>query len=174
MAIPASTSANKSAATPSLISASLSMMRARRPRTPASRNIAMTAIGSVAAISAPKASAGAERPGEPLDEPEGDDGGAEGDTDERNRYDRRQFAAQLTPIQVERRLEQQRRQDQVEYDVVGQLQPDINARKGEAEAGEDEADGIGQPQAPCENRHDHRQAEQRDSAPDKEFHGVPH
>ena len=131
----------------------------------------MTAIGSVAAISAPKASAGAERPGEPLDEPEGDDGRAEGDADERDREDRRQFAAKFSPTQVERRLEQQRRQDQIEYDVVGELQPHVDARKSKAEAGEDEADGIGQPQAPRENRHDHREAEQRDGAPDQEFHG---
>ena len=51
-------SANSSAAAPSLNRLSLSMISRSRPLTPASRSMAMTAIGSVAAISAPKASAG--------------------------------------------------------------------------------------------------------------------
>ena len=55
-------SANSSAAAPSLNRLSLSMTSRSRPLTPASRSMAMTAIGSVAAISAPNASAGAERP----------------------------------------------------------------------------------------------------------------
>ena len=53
------TSANKTAATPSLKRLSLSTKRRRRPLMPVSLNMARTAIGSVAAISTPKTTAGA-------------------------------------------------------------------------------------------------------------------
>ena len=53
------TSANRTAATPSLKRLSLSTNRRRRPLMPVSLNMARTAIGSVAAISAPKTTAGA-------------------------------------------------------------------------------------------------------------------
>ena len=55
----ARTSANKTAATPSLKRLSLSTRRRRRPLIPVSLNMARTAIGSVAAISTPKTRAGA-------------------------------------------------------------------------------------------------------------------
>ena len=53
------TSANKTAATPSFKRLSLSTKRRRRPLMPVSLNMARTAIGSVAEISTPKATAGA-------------------------------------------------------------------------------------------------------------------
>ena len=53
------TSANKTAATPSLRRLSLSTKSRRRPLMPVSLNMARTAIGSVAAISTPKTTAGA-------------------------------------------------------------------------------------------------------------------
>jgi hypothetical protein len=53
------TSANKTAATPSLRRLSLSTKMRSRPLMPVSLNMARTAIGSVAAISTPKTTAGA-------------------------------------------------------------------------------------------------------------------
>ena len=139
-------SANSSAAAPSLNRLSLSMTSRRRPLTPASRSMAMTAIGSVAAISAPKASAGASGQLEPPDESGRDDRRADQHADGRQRQHRREIALEFAPRDAERRLEQQRRQDDLEQDVVGQRQSSVQARQRERQSGRHQADRVGQAQ----------------------------
>ena len=130
----------------------------------------MTAIGSVAAINAPKASAGAERPAEPPDQAGGDDASAEQHADGRQRQHRREIALELAPRNAERGLEQQWRQDDLEQDVVGQRQVDLEARQRQRQPGCDEADGVGQAQAAGDDRHRHGDPEQLDPRGDDTVH----
>ncbi len=130
----------------------------------------MTAIGSVALISAPKTSADSIGQPSKATSPPATTSGAERDPDRRQRDDRNEIAAQIAPAQVERRLEQERRQDDVEDEVVGQREAGMAARGGERCARQHEADRIGQTQAARRERHQYREAKQAQRAKQQNVH----
>ena len=116
----------------------------------------------------PEDERGFKRPAEQGHESARDDGRAERDPDCRQRNDRNEIALQIAPAQVQRRLEQERRQDDVEDEVVGQREAGMAARGRERRAREHEADRIGQTQAARRERHQNREAKQAQRAKDAE------
>ena len=90
-----SISVNSTVAAPSLNRLSDFDQHAEPAGHPDSRRSAITEIGSVAAISAPNARADSIGQAEPLDEPPGDDRGADHDADGRQREDRKEVALEL-------------------------------------------------------------------------------
>ena len=159
------------AATPSLRRLSLSISSASRPFTPVSRNSAITAIGSVAAISEPNASAGpvgqfSHRPDPPRRR------GAKHDPEARYQQDRREIALQFAPVQVQRGFKQQGRQNDVEDEVVSELHPDVDMPERQRQARHHEADGVGQTKPPRDDRHNHRVSQQCQDTPEQEFHRI--
>ena len=67
-------------------------------------------------------------PAEAVDEPARHDRGAKEDADGREGDDRREVAPELGPRDVQRRFEQQRRQDDVEDQVVRQREAGVDAK----------------------------------------------
>ena len=68
----------------------------------------------------PENEGGFERPAEQCHEPACHDERAQRDPDRRQREHRNEIAAEIAPAQVQRRLEQERRQHHVEDEIVGQ------------------------------------------------------
>jgi hypothetical protein len=101
---------------------------------------------------------GFERPAKPDGEPARHDERAEHDPHGRQRDHRNEIALEIAPAQVQRRLEQERRQDNVEDQVVGQRQARLAAGGGERRPGEHEADRIGQAEAARGKRDQNREA----------------
>ena len=118
----------------------------------------------------PENEGGFERPAEQGHQSACHDDGAERDPDRRQRNHRNKIASQIAPAQVERRLEQERRQDDVEDEVVGQRQAGMAARGGERCAGQHEADRIGQTQAARRERDQNREAKQAQRAKQQNVH----
>ncbi len=102
----------------------------------------------------------------------GYDGGAESDADRRQRDHGREIALELAPAQVERRLEEERRQDEVEDEIVGQRQACVDPKRGERCACKHEADRVGQPKPPRGERNENREAEQTKGAEEQDIHGA--
>ena len=95
---------------------------------------------------------------------------AERDPDGRQRDDRNEIAVQIAPAQVERRLEQERRQDDVEDEVVGQREAGMAARGGERRARQHKTDRIGQTQTARRERDQNREAKQAQRAKQQNVH----
>ena len=130
----------------------------------------MTAIGSVALISAPKTRADSSGQPSQRNKPGRHHDGAERDPDGRQRDHRNEIASQIAPAQVERRLEQERRQHHVEDEIVGQRKAGVAARGGERRAREHEADRIGQTQTARRERDQNRKAKQAQRAKQQNVH----
>ena len=148
------------------------MRRLRRPVTPDSLMSAMTAIGSVALISAPKTRADSSgQPSQATSPPATTTAHSttpmvdSATTGTRSRL-------QIAPAQVQRRLEQERRQDDVEDEVVGQREAGMAAGGGERRARQHEADRIGQTQAARRERDQNREAKQAQRAKQQNVHAA--
>ena len=68
-------------------------------------------------------------PAEDINERPRHDGGAEEDSDRGETEDWDEVAPQIDPVDIQRRLEQQRRQDDVEDEVVRQREAGVDAEK---------------------------------------------
>ena len=77
---------------------------------------------------------------------------------------------QIAPAEIQRRLEQERRQDDVEDEVVGERKAGMAARGGERCARKHEADRVGQTQAARRERHEDREAKQAQRAKQQNVH----
>ena len=116
---------------------------------------------------------GERRPGGPAEQrrqSRRDHGGAKRDAERGEREDGGEIAPEFAPGNADRGLEQQRRQDHVENDVVRQRHADVDARQRQAEAGQDQPDGVGQAQPARQDRHHHGDAEQLDRRSEHEVH----
>src|SRR5208337_4914500 len=109
-------------------------------------------------------------PGQKLNKSPGDKRGGKNDADGRKRKDWDEFALELLPAQVERRLEKQRRQHDVEDEVVRVLQSRLDAKARQGPARHDEGDRVGQPQTSRRERNEDGEAEQADRANDEFTH----
>ena len=146
------------------------MSRRSRPVTRDSRSSAMTAIGSVAAIRAPNTSADFGRPAEPRGEARRDGQRAEHDADGGEREHRDEVAGEIAPAQVKRRLEQQRRQNDVEDQVVGQRETRIDPGRRQRGPRHREPDRIGQAEAPRRKSDQNRKAKKRQRPEHEDVH----
>ena len=63
-------------------------------------------------------------------------------------------------MQIERGLEQQRRQDQLEDDIVRQREAHVERRECDPEARQDETDSVGKSEPPRDDRYRHSDAKQ--------------
>ncbi len=131
---------------------------------------AMTAIGSVALISAPKTSADSSGQPSRATSPPATTAAQSATPIVDSAIDRNEIAPQIAPAQVERRLEQERRQDDVEDEVVGQRETGVAARGGERRARKHEADRIGQAQTARRERDENRKAKQAQRAKQQNVH----
>ena len=113
-----------------------------------------------------------ERPAEPDDEPARDDQRAEHNADGRQRDHGNEIALQIAPAQVQRRLEQERRQHDVEDQVVGQREARLAAGGGERRPRQHEADRIGQAQAARRQRDQNREAKKGERPEQQDVHAV--
>ena len=118
----------------------------------------------------PEDECGFDRPAEQGHQSACDDRRTERDPDCRQRNDRNEIALQIAPAQIQRRLEQERRQDDVEDEVVGERKAGMAARGGERCARQHEADRIGQTQAARRERHEDREAKQAQRAKQQNVH----
>ena len=118
----------------------------------------------------PEDERGFERPAEQGHEPARHDGRASATPMVDSATTGTRSRLQIAPAQVQRRLEQERRQDDVEDEVVGQRKAGMAARGGERRAREHEADRIGQTQAARRERHQNREAKQAQRAKQQNVH----
>ena len=98
------------------------------------------------------------------------DRGAEQHPDRGESENRDEVALQIEPADVQRGFEQQRRQDDVEDEVVGQREAGVDSEEGERRPGEDEADRIGQPQPARGERDENGEAEKAEGAKQQDVH----
>ena len=99
------------------------------------------------------------------------DRSAEEHPDRGKTENRDEVAPQIDPANVQRRFEQQRRQDDVEDEVVRQREAGADTEKGQRRPGEDEPDGVGQPQPPRGEGDENGQSEKAEGAKQQDVHG---
>ena len=130
----------------------------------------MTAIGSVAPISAPKTRADLSgQPSQTASPPATTSAhSATPMVDSATTGTRSRF--EIAPAQVQRRLEQERRQHDVEDQVVGQREARLAAGCGERRPGQHETDRIGQAQAARRQRDQNREAEKGERPEQQDVH----
>ena len=95
---------------------------------------------------------------------------AQNDPDGRERDHGNEIASQIAPAQVERRLEQERRQHDVEDEIMRQREASVAARGGERRARKHEPDGVGETQASRRERDQNRKAKQAQRAKEQNVH----
>ena len=83
-----------------------------------------------------------------------------------------EIASQIAPAQVERRLEQERRQHDVEDEIMRQREASVAARSGERRARKHEPDGVGETQASRRERDQYRKAKQAQRAKEQNVHAA--
>ncbi len=134
--------------------------------------MAMTATGSVAAISAPNANADAV--GQPRNciIPAATTAAETTTPSVESTRIGSHVPAQFVPVDAQRRFEQQRRQDHVEDEIVGEFGARLDIRRGEADAGGDQTHRIRKPQPPRHDRHHYGDAEQADGAGENDVHAA--
>ena len=113
---------------------------------------------------------GLDRPPEPIGHPAGNDRCAERDADSRQRDHGQKIAPEFAPVQVQCRLEQERRQDDVENEVVRQRETGVDAKRRQRRPCEREPHRIGQPEPARGERNQDGEAEQRQGADDEDVH----
>ena len=138
-----------------------------------SLNMAIVATGSVAAISAPNTRA--EAKGQPIRAvmPAATKKVAARARHRREDEDRSQIALQLTPAKRQRRLEQQRRQDEVEDEIMRQMLAQIEPDEFQRRADDDESDRVGKFEPTRRDRHEHGDRKQRDEVSNAFIHPSP-
>ena len=83
------------------------------------------------------------RPGQPVHQPRRHDRGGDDGANNRQNQNGKHVAPQLAPVNVDRGLEQKRRKNDAENQVVGENQAGIDPRQRQSDTGDDETDGIG-------------------------------
>ena len=148
------------------------MRRRRRPVTPDSLRSAITAIGSVAPISTPKTRADSSGQPSQAASPPATTSAHSTTPMVDSRTTGTRSRSQIAPAEVQRRLEQERRQHDVEDQVVGQREAGLAAGQGERGARQHEADRIGQAETPRRQRDQNREAKKRERPEQEDVHAA--
>ena len=148
----ADSTANPTAATPSLSRLSDSTTIETRGRQPISRNEAMTDTGSVAAIRTPNKAAPIQLQPTIQCMPAATTSGGDADSQKSERQRQRQLGAKPPPVELERGFEHQRRQEHVEDQLARQRQVGAFGQQRNQETGDDQPDNIRQSEPTREHR----------------------